>query len=247
MKIANVALSSMKTNGPNVLCWLQETRPDLVTLQKTGLAKDFPTRALWRIGYRSVFLGRRSASDLGVGILSKSNRPNPELHVCRLRGVEQAESRFLTIDIGNLRVASLYAPYPPPISRTVDWLHRLRDHIRAERLGVRESLLCGDFNVHADGPSMNGQGRKALGEILRLGYADLYREEHTDPHERPGYTRGYSQQCPNGTSRLHLILASKGLARRLQSAYVDVKSRPWPRKDAPPLVVELEATDVTND
>ena len=247
MKIANIALTSMKTNGPHVLRWLQETRPDLVTLQKTGLAKDFPSRALWRIGYRSVFLGRRSASDLGVGILSKSNLPNPELHVTRLPGVEQAESRFLTVDIGNLRVASLYAPCPPPISRTVDWLHRLRDHIRAERLGDRESLLCGDFNVHADGPSTNCNGRKALGELLRLGFADLYREVHDDPHERPGCTRGYSQQCPNGTSRLHLIFASKSLTRRLQSAYVDVKSRPWPRKDAPPLMVELEGNDVTNN
>ena len=78
MKIANVALSNMRTNGPNVMTWLKKTRPGLVTLQKIGLAKDFPTKALFRIGYESRFLGRQSVSDLGVGILSKSNLPDPK-------------------------------------------------------------------------------------------------------------------------------------------------------------------------
>ena len=247
MKIANVALSSMKTNGPNLVRWLKRSRPDLVTLQKTGLAKDFPIKALRTIGYRSLFLGRRSPSDLGVGILSKSNLPNPEIRVCQLPGVEQEESRFLTVGVGNLRIASLYAPCPPPLSRTVGWLHRLRDHVQAESLGDRECLLCGDFNVHADGPPMNGKGQQALDDLLRLGFADLYRKAHPDPNTSAGCTLGYRQQFPNGMSRLHLILASKSLTRRLQSACVDVKSRPWPREDSPPLVVKLKANHVPSD
>ena len=241
MKIANVALSSMKTNGRDLMRWLQETRPDLVTLQKTGLATDFPTRALGRIGYNSRFLGRRSASDLGVGILSNRKMPDPEILVCRLPGTKQTESRCLTVRLGDLWVASVYAPCPPPISRTVDWLNLLRNHVRAEGLGARSSLLCGDFNVHADGPPMNGQGRKALHKIVDLGFTDLYREAHPDRSKCPGCTHGYGLQCPKGTSRLHLILGSKSLTRRLRSASVNVDSRPWPRKDSPPLVVDWTA------
>ena len=247
MKVANVALSSMKTNGPDVMCWLQRTWPDIVALQKTGLAKDFPTKALWKLGYRSSFLGRRSASDLGVGILSRSNLPSPKIRVCQLPGAEHAESRFLTVNVGKLQISSLYAPCPPPVSLTVDWIHRLRDHVRAERLGDRDSLLCGDFNVYADGPPMNGQGRKALGELRSLGLVDLYREAHPDPIECPGCTLGYSRQCPQGTSRLHLILASRSLRRRMQSACVNVNSRPWPRKDSPPLVVEMDGDYSASD
>ena len=247
MKVANVALSSMNTNGPDLMCWLQETRPDFVTLQKIGVVTDFSTTALGRIGYESRLLGRQSRSDLGVGILSKRNLPDPEIRVCRLPGAKQMESRFLTVKVGKLWVASVYAPCPPPVSKTVDLLHRLRDHVQAEGYVDRESLLCGDFNVRADGPPMDGAGRKALKEILHLGFTDLYRKAHPDPRKCLGCTRGYSPQFPDGTSRLHLILGSKVLTRRLLSACVDVEFRPWPRKDAPPLIVELDGDHVPSD
>ena len=247
MKVANVALSSVNTNGPDLMCWLQMTQPDLVALQKPGVATDFSARALGRIGYESRLLGKQSRSDLGVGILSKRNLPKPEIRVCQLRGAKQMESRFLTVKVGELWIASVYAPCPSPVSRAVDWLHHLRDHLQAEEYVDREILLCGDFNVRADGPPMVGAGRKALNEILHLGFSDLYRKVHPDSREFPGCTRGYSPQCPKGTSRLHLILGSKGLTRRLRSACVDVESRPWPRKDAPPLVVELDGDYVPSD
>ena len=247
MKIANVALSSMNTNGPDVMCWLRRTRPDLVTLQKIGLATNFPTRALGRIGSESRFLGRQSWSDLGVGVLCNSNRPDPTIRIRRLPGAKQMESRFLTVKVGNLWVASLYAPCPPPVSRTVDWLLRLRDDVQADGYVDRESLLCGDFNVRADGPPMDGRGRKALNTLLYLGFTDVYRKEHPDAIKRPGCTRGYSPQFPKGTSRLHLILGSKSVTRRFRPTCVNVKSRPWPRKDAPPLVVELEDKDVATN
>ena len=240
MKIANVALISMNTNRRKFICWLRKGCPDIITLQKIGQNAHFPTTALCKAGYTSKFLGSRSRSDLGVAILSHSRLPMPEVHFSHLPGAEQVESRFLTVNIGGRWVSSIYAPCGPPIARTVDWLHRLRDHVYKEGYYRRDSLLCGDFNVTADGPPMNGQGRKALDELLRLGFVDLYRKAHPHPNENPGHTRGYSEQFPIGLCRLYLILASTSLAQRLRSACVDVKSRRWPRKDAPPLVVELD-------
>ena len=59
--------------------------------------------------------------------------------------------------------------------------------------------------------------------------------------KRRGWTRGCTEKDPTkGDARLHLILASKNLAQGLRSAYVDVEAKPWPRRDAPPLVVELD-------
>ena len=42
---------------------------------------------------------------------------------------------------------------------------------------------------------------------------------------------------PEGTSRLHLALASQSLARRRLDVWLDIDSRP--SDDAPPLVVEV--------
>ena len=168
------------------------------------------------------------------------------------RGVKQeAESRSLTVKLGGLWVSSVYAPYNPDgleskqevIDRRVQWLNRLRDHVHQEGYARRDSVLCGDFNVkfRADGPrnGLYGQDDEdALQALLDLGFVDLYRKAHPDPEKERGCTRGYGLN-PQGTARLHLILASTSLARRLRSACVAVDSRPRPREDAPPLVVDF--------
>ena len=239
MKIANVALHSMKKDGARVLDWLRDRRPDIVTLQKVGSGEHFPTKDLREIGYESRFLGSRSRSDLGIAILSLRSLPHPDVCVRQLPGAKQEESRFLTVNIGGLWVSAIYAPYGP----TVEWLNRLRDHVHSEGYERRNSVLCGDFNVkfRADGPRGTGYSQAeedALEELMSLGFVDLYRAAHPDPKYAPGRTRGYSENFPAGTSRLHLILASGSLARCLQDARLDVCSRP--RRDAPPLVVDLD-------
>ena len=60
----------MEKDGYKLLDWLQDSQPDIVTLQKVGWERDFPNNALREVGYESRLLGRRSHSDLGVAILS---------------------------------------------------------------------------------------------------------------------------------------------------------------------------------
>ena len=93
MKVANVALSSMNSNGPDLLCWLRRNRPDLVALQKIGVMTNFSASALGRIGYKSRLLGGQCRSDQGVGVLSKRNLPNPDIRVRQLPGAKRMESR----------------------------------------------------------------------------------------------------------------------------------------------------------
>ena len=248
MRIANVALSGTMRNS-KVLDWLQSGRPDIVTLQKTGRKEDFPSNALREIGYESRCLDWRSRSDPGIALLSHCDLPQPEVCVCELPGAKQQESRFMTVNIGGLWVSSVYAPYsegfPPKaaIKRRVAWLDRLRDHVFDVGYHDRDSVLCGDFNVkvRADGPPTGGYyseaEQDALEELMRLGFTDIYRVAHPNPKEEPGFTFGYSTQYPEGTSRLHLVLATDSVAQRLRDVWLDVDSRP--RKDAPPLVVDV--------
>ena len=251
MKIANVALDGSKDYGPGLCSWLRNARPDIVTLQKTG--SNLPAAEVLRdAGYEGTCLGS-GWPWLGVAVLSRSGLGRKALvRVCDLSGNEPPylSARFLTVDIGGVRISSVYAPFGPrrlgkrdAIARRVAWLNRLREHVRDKGYHRRDSLLCGDFNVKADGPPygelFSEEERVALEELRGCGFVDAYRTMHPNPGERPGCTRGYSKTSPEGTSRLHLVLASEGLARRLRSACVDIESKPWPRKDAPPLIVSF--------
>lgn len=257
MKIANVALGNVgcKPNWSRLCDWLKRRNPDIVTLQKIGSSEPFPKDRLCEFGYESWPLDH-SRNDLGVAILGQRNFLSrrdvspPKMRHCELPCDDLNESRFLTVSIGNLWVSSVYAPYGPKrlgeraaIEKRVAWLNRLRDHINKEGYAHRDSLLCGDFNVMADGPpwkpGYSENEWRVLDELLRLGFFDLYRCAYSDPIDMLGCTRGYDLN-PKGTNRLHLVLASGSLKRRLRSAYVDVDSEPRPRSDAPPLVVELE-------
>ena len=249
MKIANLSVHTMRTRWRDVRGWLQRRRPDIVALQKIGSKKDFPTEALLDIGYESTFLGRRSAADLGVAILRHRNFPQPELLVRQLPGAEREEARFQTANVGGLWISSVYAPYGQgskpqrAIAQRVEWLNRLRDHLRDANYSQWDSVLCGDFNVKVrpDGPPRrpwySEKEQVALEELLSLGFIDLYRVAHPDPKLEPGFTFGFRWN-PEGTSRLHLALASKSLAERLRKASIDFDARP--RRDAAPLLVEFD-------
>lgn len=257
MKIANVAVGNVgcKPNWSGLCEWLKRRRPDIATLQKIGSTEPFPTEAFRKIDYESRFLDH-NRNYLGVAILaqrdflSRRDVPSPKARDCELPGDDRNESRFLTVSIGNLRVSSIYAPYGPAsfgkrgaIERRIAWLNRLRDHVCSE--GHDRWVLCGDFNVKADGPPWGryySQDEKdALEELLRLGFVDVYRRAHPCAAKRRGWTRGYTEKNPTkGDARLHLILASKSLAQSLRGAYVDVEAKPRPRKDAPPLIVDMD-------
>ena len=266
MKIANVALGNVgcKPDWLKLCCWLKGRCPDIVTLQKIGQGQ--PSREheneLRKIGYEGRFR-YHNRNYLGVAILihrsflkrrglSPSEVLYPELPDADINEPRfPNESRFLTVSIGNLWVSSVYAPYGPErlgergaIERRIAWLNRLRDNIRVA--GNQHWLLCGDFNIKADGPPWgkyySQDEEDALEELKNLGFCDLYRTMYRNSREKRGHTLGYSKECPNGTSRLHLILANKRLAQRLRSAYVDIESESRPRKDAPPLVLDLDDT-----
>ncbi|MDE0045066.1 MAG: endonuclease/exonuclease/phosphatase family protein [bacterium] len=249
MKIATLSIHTMRTRWSCLRDWLLKQRPDIAALQKIGAAKDFPTDALRGIGYESAFLGRASASDLGVAILSRCHLPRPELFADRLPGCQAEEARFLAVDIGRFRIASVYAPYgsgqkpDEAIAQRVAWLNRLRDHVGSADYASRDCLLCGDFNVivRADGPPRQPwysvREQNTLERLLDQGFIDLYREAHPDPKQARGFTFGF-QWSSEGTSRLHLALASESLARRLSKAWVDTGARP--RKESAPLMVEFK-------
>ena len=152
-KIANLSVNGTK-HWPAICAWLRATRPDIVTLQKTGRAEHVPERDLRGLGYDLANLPWRSRSDAGVAVLTREGLGRQEACVRELPGAESPESRFLTVRVRDLWVSSVYAPYGPPpgdeqssnppheraIDRRVAWLNRLRDHVDGEGYGTRDRL-----------------------------------------------------------------------------------------------------------
>ena len=244
MKIGNVVLgnSRVKPDWCKLRDWLKKRCPDIVTLQKIGPSGPSVEERLREIGYEGCFI-HHARYDRGVGVLanrdflSLRDSPAPRVRDCELPGTEKSESRFLSVSIGAVSISSIYAPYCKRIGPTVDWIDHLRNHVNERVYARQDYLLCGDFSVRAIDDTSKGKLKRALAELKHLGFVDLYRTAHRNQNEMPGYTRGCGQGKP---SRLHLILASETLACRLQSACMESEPSLWPRKDAPPLVVDLD-------
>ena len=248
MRIATSSVRSIRKRLPEVLRWLAARKPDIVALQKISVSEAaFPTHALEEIGYHSAALGRTSRWDYGVAVLSRRELPKPEVRFRGLPGQEADGARLLTVDIGEIRFSSIYAPYGNPrkygnaqaIERRVAWLRHLRTHVREEGYARRPSLLCGDFNVLPDGrrprpgSAYSQREQQELARLCELGFVDLYRQAH--PDGKDGFNFGF-RWLEEGTSRLHLVLGSKGVADRLRDAWVDLDYR----TEAAPVIVDLD-------
>ena len=235
MKAANIVLGDSPLSRPDWVAlrdWLKRRRPDIVALQKTGPVSETDERDLYEIGYNGRFLPSPHPH-LGVAVLNRRGLGEPEA----LPGLGWEEApRFLAVRIGKLTVCSVYVPWCRPETPRAAWLDGLRDHVDEQCYAAEHCLLCGDFNVWKI-DSGNGPTVRALRRIEDLGFADLYRKRHPNPESAPGHTRRHGRK---DGSRLHLVLASRRLAQHVASACVDVESRPWPRKDAPPVVVDLD-------
>ena len=219
-----------------------------MALQKISVSEAaFPTRVLEENGYHSAAFGPTGRTDYGVAVLSRRELPKP---VIRFRGLpcpEANEARLLTVDIGEMRFSSIYAPYGNPrkygneqaIEHRVAWLRRLREHVQKEGYNERPSLLCGDFNVVPDGrcprpgSAYSEREQQELARLCDLGFVDFYRRAHPDGED--GFNFGF-RWLEEGTSRLHLVLGSESLAKCLRDAWVDLDYR----TEAAPVIVDLD-------
>ena len=247
MRIGTSSVRSIRKRLPAILRWLAERRPDIVALQKISAPEAaFPTRVLEGVGYYSAAFGPTCRTDYGVAVLSRRELPKPEVRFRGLPCPEANGARLLTVDVGEVRFSSIYAPFGNPrkygneqaIERRVAWLRCLRTHVREQGYAERQSLLCGDFNVIPDdaptrGGAYSEREQHELARLCELGFVDLYRRAH--PGKKAGFNFGF-RFAEEGTSRLHLVLGSARLANCLRDAWVDLDYR----TEAAPVVVDLD-------
>ena len=235
MKVATWCLGGVRGHL-DVLChWLERRRPDVVALQKIRVSEEkFPTEALASVGYRSEPLRRKSW--YGVVLLARKDLPTPQILERGLPGGDGRDDGLLTARVGELVVASVYAPYGNPAVRgkggalayKVAWLDRLIAHLEERSVESDRALLCGDFNVLPDVPAKSRvlncttEEQQRLRAICGTGFVDLYRR--VNPLPDAGLNYGFNPRLPP-TARLQLILAGERVAASASEVWVDEEYR----------------------
>ncbi len=112
MKIATWNVNGINARTEHLLRWLKDFNPDVALLQELKTPGDaVPALELKELGYHIEYVGQKSFN--GVAVLSKSPI---EVVLRALPGNDDDEqARYLEVDTGDVRVASIYFPNGNPV------------------------------------------------------------------------------------------------------------------------------------
>jgi exodeoxyribonuclease-3 len=236
MKIATFNINNVNRRLPNLLRWLRQAKPDVVSLQELkSTDEDFPVEAIDKAGYGAVWRGQKTWN--GVAILARN--ADPVLIRDELPGdPADKQARYIEAAVKGIIVTSLYLPNGnpqpgPKFDYKLAWFKRLKTHAAKFLKQNVPVVLGGDYNVAPTGLDIyptkswdkdaliQPKSRAAFKSLLAQGWHDAIREIH--PSE-PMYTFwDYKRnRWPRDAGlRLDHLLLSPALAPRLRKAGVD--------------------------
>jgi exodeoxyribonuclease-3 len=150
MRIVTYNINGIGARLPNLLRWLDESKPDVVCLQELKAPQDkFPEAEIRNAGYHVIWHGQKSWN--GVAILSRG------LEIREIARVlpgdpEDLHSRYIEAEINNIHIACLYLPNGnpapgPKFDYKLQWFERLKERAaEIEKMNI-PAILIGDFNV----------------------------------------------------------------------------------------------------
>ncbi|RYF31212.1 MAG: exodeoxyribonuclease III [Comamonadaceae bacterium] len=256
MRLATFNINNVVSRLPQLVAWLDVTKPDVVCLQEIKTTQSaFPTDALRKAGYSSLVYGQKTWN--GVAILARGAEP---IEVRRgLPGdVDDTQARYLEAAVQGVIVGSLYLPNGnpqpgPKFDYKLAWFERLHHHAASLLKTGHPVLLAGDYNVvptdddiydtrsWKDNALLHPAARAAFRKLLKQGWSDVVRE--LSP-EQPPYTfwSYLRNRWPRDAGmRIDHILASPSLRHRVVAAGVDRAVRGLEgSSDHAPVWVELK-------
>ena len=258
MKIATFNVNGITARLPELLRWLEQTRPDIVCLQELKAPQErFPEAALRDAGYGFVWHGQKSWN--GVAILARGSTPVERRRV--LPGdLQDLQSRYIEATVGEIVVGCLYLPNGnprpgPKFDYKLGWFDRLARHASELLAADVPVVLVGDYNVipteldvyaperWVDDALFRPEVREAYRKLVAQGWTDAVRAMH--PGERVytfwDYWRNAFQR--DAGIRIDHFLLTPSLAKRLTGAGVDrdVRARATASDHAPVWVTLAES------
>jgi exodeoxyribonuclease-3 len=283
MRIATWNVNSMKARLEKIEWWLERARPDILLMQETKLSDaDAPVLTFAMAGYQLVHHGEGRWNGVAIAVREglpisdvetnfgdgpvRDSGPGADVLLAEEDFNPLDEARIVAATIGNLRIASLYAPNGRVVGSSfydgkLRWFARLERWL-AGRAGRGASLLIGgDFNIaptDADvwdpravhgGTHVSAPEREAFARLLDQGLIDSYRSLRREPGRFTWWDYRAGNFQKNFGMRIDHLLASPPVAGRLVWAEIDREARkgkPIP-SDHAPLLVDLDEPGVPID
>ena len=253
MKIATWNVNSLNVRLPHVLEWLASAEPDVLVLQEIKqVSEAFPEASFVEAGYQAVASGQKTYN--GVAVISR--KPSAD-QVTDFPGFEDPQRRILASTIDGVRVINLYVPNGHSVGSEkyeykLGWLAALNVFLNDQMKTHDKLVVLGDFNIAPEDRDVydaekwgddilcSPLEREALGELLKLGLTDVYRnfEQPEKAFSWWDYRRAGFQR--NAGLRIDLILTSDTMTAACQASYIDREPRAWERpSDHTPVIAEF--------
>lgn len=240
LRVATFNINNINKRLPNLLAWLDATKPDIVALQELK-AKDaaFPVAAVQAAGYGAVWQGEKTWN--GVALLARGKEP-----VVTRRSLpgdeDDSQSRYIEAAIAGIVVASIYAPNGnpqpgPKFDYKLAWMKRLIAHAADLQAAGVPVILAGDYNVAPteidiyptrswdDDALIQPAPRRSFRRLVDQGWTDAIRHLHPDQRIYSFWTYWRGRFDRDHGLRLDHILLSADLAAGLVGAGVDRDER----------------------
>ena len=193
MKIATFNINNINRRLPNLLRWLRQAKPDIVSLQELkSTDDDFPATAIGKAGYGAVWRGQKTWN--GVAILARN--ADPVLIRTALPGDrDDREARYIEAAVNGIIVSSIYLPNGnpqpgPKFDYKLEWFRRLKSHAAKFLKQDFPVVLAGDYNVAPTGLDIyptkswdkdaliQPKSRAAFKSLVAQGWCDAIRTLH---------------------------------------------------------------------
>ena len=254
MKIASFNVNSLRARLPIVTNWLTENQPDVLCVQETKVQdKDFPGQAFDEIGYKYVFKGQKSYN--GVAIFSKNK---PQNTIYGFNKEPKDESRLIATTINGIIIVNSYVPqgYMPESQQfeyKLNWFDRLLSFFDSHFQPTEKIVWVGDLNIAPEpidvyDPVMllghvcfNPDVQKALQKVMDWGLVDIFRKHCREAGQYTFWDYRMRNTFKNNLGwRLDHIIATKPMAEKSTSCYIDKKPRQAERpSDHTPVIAEF--------
>lgn len=236
--------------------YIQRENPDVLCLQETKASPEQLDETLLSIpGYEAHFVSAEKKGYSGVAIYTRVHPVDLQLGCGASRF--DCEGRVISADFGDFILYNIYFPNggrgPERVRYKLDFYDHILETWEELRAEGRELVICGDYNTaHKEidvarpkewsrHSGFLPEEREWLDRITDMGYIDIFREFHPEPHQYTYWDAFRNMRERNIGWRIDYFFVTPKLVPKIKTAAI------YPQvlgSDHCPIDIEIETATV---